>query len=165
MKIGIMSDTHGDLTTTRQAVELLLSAGAEALVHCGDIGSELCLEELAQSGVPVYAVAGNVDDRLSLATRAQELGVKWGDLCVETPLGEGKLAAVTHGDVAAMLTELVDSGRYAYVLTGHTHRGRAEQRGRTTIINPGALHRAAVRSVCLLDTSSGKAELIVVGRP
>ena len=46
MKIGILSDTHGHLTRSLAAIECLLDAGAEMLIHCGDIGSEQILIEL-----------------------------------------------------------------------------------------------------------------------
>lgn len=65
MIIGLLSDTHGNVSRTRTALEALSAAGAEHLIHCGDLGGEdvlTLLFEKQQEGVPVTAVAGNVDE-------------------------------------------------------------------------------------------------------
>ena len=65
MKIGILSDTHGDVRRTEAGLDLLLQHPIEALCHCGDIGSESVLTALSAAclprKIPVYAVLGNVD--------------------------------------------------------------------------------------------------------
>jgi len=61
MKIGILSDTHGNVTRTREALKILARHNVGAIVHCGDIGSMQCLMLLAESAPRVYAVAGNTD--------------------------------------------------------------------------------------------------------
>jgi predicted phosphodiesterase len=43
-----------------------------------------------------------------------------------------------------------------YLLQGHTHVRLDECVGRTRIINPGALHRAAVKTVVTLDTRADR---------
>ena len=47
MILGILSDTHGHARRTAAAVRLLQQLGAEAFVHCGDVGSPDVLDELA----------------------------------------------------------------------------------------------------------------------
>ena len=37
MQIGLISDTHDRLERTQAAVELLAAAGAQVLIHCGDL--------------------------------------------------------------------------------------------------------------------------------
>jgi predicted phosphodiesterase len=37
------------------------------------------------------------------------------------------------------------------LLHGHSHRMRNERVGRTRVVNPGALHRAAVRTVGIVE--------------
>jgi len=59
MLIGIISDTHDRLARTRVAVELLRTAGAEAIVHCGDFTGPDILS--ACSALPLYFVFGNND--------------------------------------------------------------------------------------------------------
>ena len=45
MKIGLISDTHGQRTRTAQAIRLLQAAGVEAVLHAGDVG----VQQAAQS--------------------------------------------------------------------------------------------------------------------
>ena len=59
MLLSLLSDTHGAQATTAQAIELLRQAGAEAFVHCGDVGSADILDELA--GTQAWVVLGNTD--------------------------------------------------------------------------------------------------------
>src|SRR5205085_6025996 len=59
MRLGILSDTHGNLATSAAGVRALLDAGAEYLIHCGDVGSTEILELLA--GHPAVFVFGNTD--------------------------------------------------------------------------------------------------------
>ena len=58
MRIGIMGDTHGNLTILRKVVEI---AGAvDAWIHTGDYSQDArTLEQI--TNLPVYAVCGNCD--------------------------------------------------------------------------------------------------------
>lgn len=69
-RIAVVSDTHGLLP---QRV-LEACAGADHIVHAGDVGSRLVLDELARVA-PVTAVRGNRDrDALGLELPAEALG-------------------------------------------------------------------------------------------
>ena len=52
MKIGLLSDTHGSLHRTVQALRILLQDEPGAIIHCGDIGSEEVLGELIAACEP-----------------------------------------------------------------------------------------------------------------
>ena len=70
--VGILSDTHNELTRTKEAVEVLHSSGAEMLIHCGD----LAIPEIVEicSALPFYFVFGNHDSDMvpDLRAAAQE---------------------------------------------------------------------------------------------
>jgi predicted phosphodiesterase len=51
-----------------------------------------------------------------------------------------------------------------YLLHGHTHVTRDERVGKTRLINPGALFRAARYTAAVLDPSSDDVELIEVSK-
>lgn len=152
MLIGVLSDSHDEYDRTKRAVELLLSLGAQALIHCGDICEPRMLDLLvAGLDVPSYFVFGNNDyDRKGLETAAEHLGLH----CLGTH-GIVELAAVkigvTHGDRRAPLTELEATPNLRWLLTGHTHIPHDEQSGTLRRVNPGALHRTRSPSVCTID--------------
>lgn len=153
MKIGLISDTHGDIARTKRAAALLKSHAVEAVIHCGDIGSQRVLIELAEAfeppRIPVYAVNGNVDYDDYVGAGIELCG-GFGDI----NLG-GKRIAVAHGHDGARLHQLIASQRYDYVFTGHTHVRDDRREGRTRIINPGAVYRAPVPGVAVIDTETG----------
>lgn len=160
MKIGILSDTHGKVETAAAAIEMLRQAGAERLIHCGDVGSPAILDEMA--GSPAAFVWGNTDyERLSLQRHAQHLGVEcfgeWGEL-----QWAGKRIAVLHGDDAELRQRLLSGQEYDYLLHGHTHTRIDQRIGRTRLINPGALYRATTRTVALLDLPIDQLDFITV---
>jgi putative phosphoesterase len=153
MIVGILSDTHDRLPATRAAVELLRTRGAEFLIHCGDVGGEQIIDQLA-GDVPSAFVFGNNDwDTRGLQRYAAELGIQCLGAADELELG-GKTFYVTHGDDFRALRTAIESQRYDYVLHGHTHVRRDDRVGRTRIINPGAMHRAKEKTVALLNTDS-----------
>ena len=52
-----------------------------------------------------------------------------------------------------------------YLCHGHTHTALDARRGKTRVINPGALHRAAEYTVALLDTDTDTLTFYPVPRP
>ena len=65
MKIGIMSDSHRESTSTRILVDHLVTNGAEYLIHAGDFELEENIRTLKQSGLPYVCVFGNNDSALT----------------------------------------------------------------------------------------------------
>ena len=59
---GLLSDSHGCLNTTQRAVTVLLDAGAQVLLHLGDVGSLEVIDALVVQGVETRLVFGNTDD-------------------------------------------------------------------------------------------------------
>jgi putative phosphoesterase len=161
VKIGILSDTHGAVAAMKQGMQLLREAGAEFYIHCGDVGSEAVLEQLA--GVPAAFVFGNNDwDREELAAYAQKLGItclgSFGTLELD-----GKRIAVMHGDDMAAMRKVVGDQAADYLLFGHSHRCEDERAGQVRMINPGALYRATRKTVAVLDTQSDELRYLALG--
>lgn len=155
MKIGLVSDSHGDGARLARALAMLIEHGAEAIVHCGDIGSDECIRLLGAVGVPAWAVAGNMDRHLPhLARTAAGVGVQFHEQTVELPLSDGRFLIATHGNDERLMGELAAGRQFAYFCHGHTHRRRDQRLGNMRIINPGALHRAHPHSAALLNTET-----------
>lgn len=162
MILGILADTHGSGRIAAQALRVLDAAGADVIVHCGDVGGEAVFNELA--GRRARFVWGNSDQPGPLLNAyVCSLGLA---VPTEVPLRlelAGRTIAVFHGHEPQFdrLFELANSGEVArleealcgadYVLFGHWHRAFDERLGSVRLINPGALNRVRTRSVATLD--------------
>ncbi len=166
MRIGILSDTHGMADRLADALRLLTDRRADALVHCGDIGTGEMLRQLADTGLPTFAVMGNVDHYPApLLAAAREAGATLEVETVEAPLGDGRYLVATHGHDADLLEDLIRGEQFPYVCHGHTHVWRDERIGSVRVINPGALCRPKGPrhpTVALLDTERDTVEQIAV---
>lgn len=157
MLIGLLSDSHGRVASTRVAVALLRDRGAELLLHLGDLGGEAVVDELV--GHNARIVLGNCDwPEQPLIRYAGLVGV-----AVDHPVGrlviDGKRLAYTHGHLTGLLRVALDES-VDYLLHGHTHARRDERVGRTRIINPGALFRADRYTAALLDPAGDRVEIV-----
>jgi putative phosphoesterase len=162
--LGLLSDTHGRYERTAVAIALLERLGAEAFVHCGDVGGEAVFEQFA--GRRAWFVWGNTDfPSAALERYVESLGLT---LPPVSPLQieiDGREIAVYHGqerhfhhiirkiqdhDLAAFrkLTGGVD-----YIIHGHTHRASHVRIDHVQLINPGALERARPHTVATLDVA------------
>ena len=67
MKIAVISDTHDHLENSDKAIDIINGAGADALIHCGDLCSPFVLDHLAAFTGPVHMVFGNNEgDRFTI---------------------------------------------------------------------------------------------------
>ena len=164
MKLGILSDTHGNLPATAAAAKRLAKAGVGAVFHCGDIGGFDVLAELAAVfeplNVPVYAVFGNVDSasgdwKFFPANIGIHLLGCFGEVAVED-----RKVAVLHSDDRRRFHRVVKSGDYDLVLTGHSHEVHDYAVGRTRCINPGTAGRGSPNTCVVLDLVTGKLEVM-----
>lgn len=152
MRVGILSDSHGQADIVRRVMTLFDACGVDEVIHCGDVGGSAVFDELV--GRSCHFVWGNCD-QVNGGLRAYLEGVGLrppADVPLELTL-DGRRFAVFHGHEpqAAGMESLRDVD---YCLHGHTHVRRDERVGRMRIINPGALFRARVKTVAILDTGS-----------
>jgi hypothetical protein len=160
MRVGILSDTHDRIDALKTALDMLRGLQAEYFIHCGDVGGERVLDQLA--GLPCTFIWGNNDfDVMALEDYATKLGLTCGQRFAELELG-GKTFAVMHGDDGALKRKILGEGKYDYLLQGHTHVFESARIGRTHLINPGALYRAWPRTAAMLDTESGQVQKLIV---
>lgn len=159
MRIGILSDTHDQVARTGRAVSLLTRAGAEALIHCGDLTIPAVVDEFL--GVPTTFVFGNCDYDLADLRRAMNrIDAACLDLGGLITLGDRRIA-VTHGHSDAELNRLAALGP-DYLFSGHTHQRRDVRQGPTRFINPGALYRASTWTVALLNLADDDLQTLIL---
>jgi putative phosphoesterase len=155
MLLGIVSDTHDDQDRVQAAVERFREAGADAVVHCGDVVAPFSATSF-DGPWDFHAVRGNNDGEWALAGAVDAFGTyhgEFGELSLD-----GHRIAVYHGTSGAIVDALVASGTYDYVLCGHTHERAHEERDGTIRINPGGLpfsDAPGEPAAVLLDTASG----------
>jgi putative phosphoesterase len=157
MRIGLLSDSHGQLDRLRQAMAMLINEGAQALVHCGDIGTRDCVQALGGAAVPAYLVAGNMDRFHHGLGREKQTGLTFSPKTIEVPLDDGQYLIATHGHRESLLDDLIEGGQFPYVVHGHTHSRRNERFPACRVICPGSLHhpRSPRTPGCaLLDTQA-----------
>ena len=159
--IGILSDTHDNLTRVREAVRLFNDAGCDLVIHAGDFVAPFTVDELRNLKAPVRAVFGNCDGEKAGLTRAfQGLGE-----IREEPfafLHAGLRFVVAHRD--GLVDRLVQAGTSDIVIFGHTHRPLVETRDGILLINPGEAGGwlRGKSTVALLDPAALGAEIITL---
>jgi uncharacterized protein len=121
VRIGVISDTHGLL---RPEAEQCL-AGAEHIIHAGDIGREEVIAGLRRIA-PVIAIKGNVDTADWAARYPDTTTVKLG----------GRAIHVLH-DIHQLKFDLKSSG-IDVVISGHSHRPLIETVDGVLYLNPGS---------------------------
>jgi hypothetical protein len=133
MLIAAISDTH--LPRGRRRIPdacLDRLAGADLILHAGDISTHEVLREIEAIGPPVKAVYGNVDAPDLRATLPEALEVR-------TP--DGARIAMLHD--AGPATRRLERMRARFpdanaVVFGHSHIPLHEQRDGFQIFNPGS---------------------------
>lgn len=121
MRVGVISDTHGLL----RAEALAGLAGADWILHAGDVGDAGILETLGRIA-PVTAIRGNIDT---------------GGACARLPATELVDVGGTAFYLLHDLQELdLDPGSagIGVVVSGHSHRPRIERRKGVLYLNPGS---------------------------
>ena len=160
MRIGVVSDTHGHVANTRAAIHMLDALEVDVVLHCGDIGSAAIV--FLFDSWPTHFVLGNVDQYEPRVEQAiEKAGLhnhgRFGELCLD----DVKIAWL-HGDDSRRLLETIESQRWQLVCHGHTHRPEIRQVGRTIVLNPGALYRAARHTIAVVDVPSLETTLIEI---
>lgn len=160
MKIGIVSDTHNRYQTVAKALEQLHQRNVELILHCGDIEDSETVQMF--QGHPTHFVFGNCDtDRDELRQTIPSCG-----LTLHEPFGhlelDGRKIAWIHSDDRRLFRDVEQSGHFDYLFYGHTHHAEQHRTGPTLVVNPGALHRARVKTFVVLDLSSGEMESVAI---
>jgi putative phosphoesterase len=152
MKIGIVSDTHDNLSNTIFCLEQLRSLGITTLIHCGDLTGPDLLSNF--EGFKVIYTFGNCDKVTGLIkTGFKKLNHSSIAASSFDDRIDNRRVLVFHGNIEGQVMEAVRLRRYDYIFHGHTHLHSDHRQLKTRIINPGALGgvQRESRSYCVLD--------------
>jgi len=149
MKIGIISDTHDNLTEIEKAVKFFNAEKVELVLHAGDFVSPFTLMILKELSCSFVGVFGNNDgDKLMLKKTSN------GNI-FNSPhsinLGDKK-AIISH---ELPLEALIQSQYYDLIVYGHTHQVDTRVVDRTIVVNPGEcggwLTGNSTVAICILE--------------
>jgi putative phosphoesterase len=144
MKICIVSDSHDRSFPLFTAIASAQTAGAEAVIHCGDLIGVNTLRASLGLGLPIHAVHGNnIGDVAALYGMMQKTGGQLRYHGQEASLElYGRRIFVTHmphhGQAFAC------TGDYDLVCHGHSHTAHVGTQDnlkgtRTWLVNPGSV--------------------------
>lgn len=152
MLLGILSDTHNQTKNLQKAITLFKENRVDTLIHCGDMTTVETAQFLCEFRI-IYVfgngdfVSGEIRSTFKAYNQENYGGISYtGEI-------HGKKIGVMHGHLYPQLNEMINSGQYDYVFTGHTHRRKNSLVGKTRVINPGALGgtKYQTRSAAILD--------------
>ena len=151
MKIGIVSDSHGNTSVFEDMLAMPGAAEAEMWLHAGDFAPDADDLEI-MSGKRVVRVLGNCDFYVD--------GVHEETVVVVA----GHRIFLTHGHLfnvrfdTMMLAEAARTAGADIAVYGHTHIA-LEERGEVTVLNPGSIARPRDEqcgSFMLVDLNAGE---------
>jgi len=128
MRIGVISDTHGDRYALSRA--LLALPDVDAWIHLGDVVSDARVLA-ARSGIPVHYVRGNCDSDHSVP--AEDVVELAG---VRVLLCHGHQYGVRYD--RTRLFYRAEEMNCSLALYGHTHVSLLEASGAILALNPGS---------------------------
>jgi uncharacterized protein len=160
MRVGVISDTHGHVPNTQNAIRMLESLKVETVLHCGDIGTPEIVEMFAPW--PTHFVFGNCDIdrselRAAIAAAGQTCHEEFGDLELA-----GVKVALLHSDDRERFRSAIQSGQWQLVCYGHTHVASNDQHGQTMVLNPGAIYRASPHSIAVVELPQIAATIVTL---
>ncbi len=159
MAIAILSDTHSRYATVEKALRIIEDHRVDSIIHCGDIEDA---ETVWLFPGNTHFVFGNCDaERASLRQAIYGIGAT-----LHEPFGSlemaGKRIAFIHSDDRRAFDDLEHGGDFDFLFYGHSHIAEEHQTGPTRVINPGALHRARVKTLVILEPRTGEVVSIPV---
>lgn len=158
MKVGILSDTHDDEASAREALALFRRERVDAIFHLGDVTLPRVIEPFAGNGVPFVAVYGNNDVDKEGLQRAS------GNAFAREPrIVEIGGRRVLLGHIFDRLhRELAPGAVFDLILFGHTHRPATMRMGKALVVNPGeACGLMSGRRTCaIVDLSTAEARIV-----
>lgn len=144
MKICIVSDSHDRSAPLVEATVEAQAAGAQAVIHCGDLIGVNTLRASLKLGVPIHAVHGNnIGDVAALYRMMANSGGLFTYHGQEAVLElGGRRIFVTHMPHHAQA--FACTGDYDLVCYGHSHTAHVGQQadvkgGRCWLVNPGSV--------------------------
>jgi putative phosphoesterase len=161
MLVGVISDTHDNMTMLKKAVDFFNERSVGAVLHAGDYVAPFTAREFKRLNCRLVGVFGNNDGEKFGLSRSFEEFAELHEGIHQLEL-DGKTIVLTHYPEVA--ETLASGGAYDVVIYGHTHRAEIRVVGKILMINPGECGGwlEGSSTIALLDTTVMQAELITL---
>jgi len=167
MLLGIMSDSHDNLSNVEKALNTFHQHGIELLIHLGDVISPFSLRKIVQVSARVIVIRGNNDgDALQLREIANKAGALFKEPPYEITI-DNKVFLLLHGSGSKSYTKKIahsfaKSGNYDVVMYGHTHEVEVSRINNCLLINPGEVFGmlSGKSTIAILDTKTMDIKII-----
>jgi putative phosphoesterase len=161
MKVGLISDTHDNLSMVERALVIFKREGVEAIVHAGDWVAPFTVRKFQDFSGRLYGSYGNNDGEIIGLSRAfREMDAVVRGEFTEFEL-DGERAVVIHGTYPPVLRAITRSGEFPTIITGHTHIPLIEKQEGVLLVNPGEAcgYLYGRCTVGILDTHEREVEI------
>ncbi len=144
MKICIVSDSHDRCSHLEAAVREAKAAGAEAVLHCGDVVNPETLKVILPFDLPVHVIHGNNSGDLSVMSKIaseQTNNVHYYGHDAGFELAGKRIFLVHFPEYADSMST---TGDWDLVCCGHSHEAgvstvKNKQGSLTHLVNPGTV--------------------------
>jgi len=171
MKICVLSDSHDHIALLDAAVSRGKEAGAEAVLHCGDVVAPSTLRCLEKHGLPVHVIHGNnTGDLYTLGRLAADTSsvVRYHGMDAGLMLDGRRVFLVHYPHYARAMAA---TGDWDLVCCGHSHKPAMElvpniRGGETLLLNPGTVGGVgqAPATLMLGDLASLEFEIVSIDK-
>ncbi|KWT93338.1 metallophosphoesterase [Candidatus Magnetominusculus xianensis] len=163
MLIGVMSDSHDNMSNLVKAVRVFNESNLRYVLHAGDFTTVNTLRTIEDLNAEFIGIFGNNDSGI-LSHGPLELETNgWIHRQPHEFTIDNKKFVMIHEHF--LVDSIVKDNRCDVLIYGHTHKPEAQQRNGTYILNPGELcgwlHGSP--TVAILDTKSMEARIIGLG--
>ncbi len=168
MKVGVLSDSHGELGNLKEAAKWLIEEGVSVLIHLGDDYDDA--KVLDEFGVRVIKVPGVFESYYHDPSIKNRIIEEF----------EGKRVLISHteelhkndppSEVKELINpqELIAKKEVHLVLVGHSHIPKIEEKEGVLILNPGHLKSEDKKGYAptfgLIDFKNKKVQVITLNK-
>lgn len=157
MRIGLISDTHDNMTAIKKAVKYFNDEKVDYVIHAGDIIAPFAADEFNKLNCDFIGVFGNNDGEVQGLTNTLKGRIY---MPPKEVILDSKKIIIVH-DIKMLPSDRYIQGQAKnidadIVVYGHLHKQKIEKIGNTLYINPGEAcgWLTGTGTVAILDTGT-----------
>jgi putative phosphoesterase len=160
--IGIISDTHDNVSKIVEVIHRLNELEIDLVLHAGDYISPFTAKPYSELNAKMIGVYGNnCAEKEKLREVYAAVGKEIVGDFAEVEAG-GKSIALLHGHDTVLLRSIIEHGSYDVVVHGHDHKAKVDKSNTTFVVNPGEVcgYVTGRSSFAVLETGALEAKII-----